>query len=235
MDENEERTSLIKPISSGTKRAWTVKVDGREVKEVKIVEIFSNFGILTYGLLPNGTDGWNFYEKGGGGSVAVPFLIQDGKLLLGLIEEERFNQGGIVPNIPRGRMSQREKTSLTSETTARLAVDEKVGFCIPKFRIFLIDGEPTNPNSALLQTAYKGEGVKFYGFRVLPEEVELEEDKIVFKESEKGNNIFSQTLRKATECFFVPWEKAVLVADIFTAAGIARLLAHLKKMDEVII
>jgi hypothetical protein len=216
-----------------SERRWTVEVDG-ERTGAGTVKIVSDFGEFVYGIMPNGQDGWYFHEKGGGGSVAVPFLIQNGKLLIGLIEEERYNQGGIVSNLPRGRMNPRESGDLTSQTTARLAVDEKVGFCIPKPRIFLIDGEPANPNSAILRTANEGEGVKFYGFLVFPEEVESKEGKIVFKESEKDNDAFSQTLRKATECFFVPWEEAILVADMFTAAGIARLLAHLKKMGEVI-
>ena len=47
-------------------RDWSVLVDGKE-KRVGIIEIDSKFGKLTYGLRPEGYDGWVFREQGGGG------------------------------------------------------------------------------------------------------------------------------------------------------------------------
>lgn len=74
-------------------RGWSVLVDGEGVQAGK-VEISSKFGTLTYGLRPEGYDGWAFREQGGGGAVTVPYAhTPEGELLIGLLLEKRANMG----------------------------------------------------------------------------------------------------------------------------------------------
>ncbi|MDO8590550.1 MAG: NUDIX hydrolase, partial [bacterium] len=83
----------VTAIPADKKRGWAVSVNGEE-SDIKIFEISSRFGTLTYGLRPEGYDGWAFREAGGGGDVTLPFsFTPDGELLIGLLLESRANMG----------------------------------------------------------------------------------------------------------------------------------------------
>ena len=56
----------------------------------------------SYGLTPGGYDGVLIHENGGGGDIVVPYFFKDGERYIGLVEQNRFTQGGKVLNLPRG-------------------------------------------------------------------------------------------------------------------------------------
>jgi ADP-ribose pyrophosphatase YjhB (NUDIX family) len=99
-----KKTLSLGRIPKDKARGWTVLINDRVIGQVVIdgeagaiemIELISRFGVWTYGLCPEGHDGWIFEESGGGGVFTILYSITpDGKVLVGLIEESRANMGG---------------------------------------------------------------------------------------------------------------------------------------------
>lgn len=178
-------------------------------------------------MSPQGFDTWGWREPGGGGSAVVPYAFCKGELLIGLALQRRPNQGGNVLNLPRGFLDPGE----SHFEAAKREFEEEIGMDPSKLRFKRLLGEPKNPNSTFFETPGDGDGVKFFAIHFHSKSLEPASDGggMVFrKDSLKVSSAVKQA--KLDEDIlgsrFLPYEQAVSVADMFTSAGIALLIAQ---------
>jgi 8-oxo-dGTP pyrophosphatase MutT (NUDIX family) len=218
---------LITPITEETDaKEWKVTVDGEERKVRHLVLENPKLGILSFGCRPEGTVGWIWEEVSGGGAGIILYAILEEKLFIGLIVEERRTiKGGQTENIPRGFS---EPGATRHETAAREGKEE-LGLPDLEKRLEVLRGEPANSNSAFFDTSTGG-GCCYYGLYILPSELQRvpevsQSDPPVYQFREELFNPHSTAGERILGCNFFPWDKAATVADTFSNAGTARLLA----------
>ena len=128
--------------------------------------------------------------------------------------------GGKVWNLPRGGLDGNE---IHFEAAKREA-GEELRFNLAE-RFTELPGLPTNSDSAFFVTLGDDQGVRFFGLEIKSSEVELAEidgtayklrDNVLKPVSKGGELIFSSS--------FVPYISALQSRDMFTVAGIGRLL-----------
>lgn len=218
----------IPPEAQGGRR-WRVVVNGGEVGYVESLVLEApRFGVLRYGLTPHGFDGWNYHEPSGGGAVVVPFAVLDGgELVVGLVAQERFNQGGTVLNAPRGLVDPGESHA----DAARREFGEETG---QRARAILeLPGDPVNPNSAFFETTAPGEGVHLYAMEFDASVLRREGASLAFRDGAPGPpsaGLDERMRERIGACRFVPWHDALAVADMFTVAATGRLLGWLRRV-----
>jgi len=220
------QTTLITEIPDDKQatRGWKLHIDGTLVDRVKKVTLHNpKFGTLTYGSAQGGAyDVWEFHEIGGGGSVIVPYTGIDEKWHVGLVEQNRPNQGGKVLNLPRGFIQPGERHFKAAE---RELVEETSYAGVPE----PLPGLPVNPNSAFFNTTGEGEGVKFFGIKIDRKYLELVDGLWRFKKGALVPTSSDAAQAKAAEGIlgvrFVTLDEAMGVGDMFTVAGVGRLLA----------
>lgn len=202
------------------KRGWQLFLNELLVSVVESLRlVHTRFGTLEYGLTKGGWDGWTFHELGGGGSVIVPYANINGQLFVGLVWQNRPNQGGNVWNVPRGFLAFGENHF----GSAVQELEQEVGYRSMELR--LLEGKPMNPNSAFFVTE-GDEGVRAYA-------LEIREDELVNNGADGWafNPQILKPISKSAElifgCRFFPWEQATEVGDMFTLAAIARLRASI--------
>lgn len=230
MSERTLKTVLVDiPPDKQGKRGWKVEVNGVEVAEVSRVSISNpKFGVLEYGSDPAGYDRWGFHENGGGGSVVVPYSLIEGELYIGVVEQVRVNQGGAVLNIPRGFLHAGE----THFRAARREFVEETSHTPQKNDVFRFEGRSMNPNSAFFETIGPDEGVQAFGLRISHEVLERRLDGgYRFRPGMLQADPASKDLKLAEQilgCAFITAATALQLGDMFTVAGVGRLLGHLK-------
>lgn len=214
------------PAQMADARRWRVHLNGELLRDVRHVVIeHPLFGMLSYGLTAGGYDGCSFHERGGGGSVVLPFAVMEGELWVGLVEQIRPHQGGLVLNAPRGYLDPGEEHA----TGARRELLEEMGLDVPEDALIRLPGAPANPNSAFYETSSPGEGVHFFALRIPPsyllhrngERPTLATGLVADDDEARQNRIGEQIGRSV----FVPWHEAATLGDMFTNAAVARLLA----------
>ncbi len=210
------------PAEQQASRGWSLEVNGKKVEKVSLLRLYNpKFGELLYGLTPGGWDAWCFHELGGGGVVTIPFSVVEGKLMVGLVQQNRpLQSAGKVWNVPRGFMDPGEHNF---EAAVR-ELEEEIGWLSPDKRMKALDGEAGNSNSAFFDTAQMGEGVKYYAMEVLPIQLEPAEDGLL-KFREGLVKPVSKMAELIYGCRFVPWRQATRLGDQFTGFAVARLLA----------
>jgi len=203
----------------GNQRGWTVLIDGKKWLG-GIIEISSKFGVLTYGLRPEGYDGWVFREAGGGGAVTIPYAFSpDRELLIGLLCENRANMGdepvwcvmgGFVN--PGGETHKEAQIRESSEESG-----------IDVVRANGLPGVHTNSNRAFYVADVKaGEGVQGYGLELPFDWLEKEEGNETWKFKDVAQLV---DFKKTINVRFFPWRKAVeMTADALARSAIAQLL-----------
>jgi ADP-ribose pyrophosphatase YjhB (NUDIX family) len=205
------------PIPKEKGRGWKVIIDGEE-RVVGQIELQSKFGTLTYGLRPEGYDGWVFREQGGGGVVTVPYSrTPDGELLVGLLMEKRANMGdGYVWCVIGGFIDPGEthKQAQVRETAEEAGLNAVTAMELA--------GPHTNANRAFfVADADAGEGVHASALS-LPFDL-LEADDSIFKLKDAA---VLPGFKKAADVRFFPWRVAVgITADALARAAIAQLVA----------
>ena len=223
-----------KPIAEDKQgsRGWKLELNGEPVEEVTSLRLTNNsFGTLEYGATPAGYDGWCFEEKGGGGSVIVPYFVLDevdqdypaagrSQLYIGLVQQDRYTMGGLITNLPRGFLAEDE----THFEAARREGGEEFRFNLAD-RFSELPGSPTNWNSAFAVTLGDDKGVRFFSLDIKSNEVKLADedggvytlrDDVLKSVSKVGEQIFGSS--------FVPYTAALRSNDMFTVAGVGRLL-----------
>lgn len=218
------------------KRGWTLEVNGQEVKEPVTSARLVNkkMGVeTTYGQRPEGYDGVVIKEPGGGGSVTIPYYIHEGQLYIGVVEEWRptatDGEQKKILNVSRGYLNPGE----THFETAVRELGEEAGYMPLHERVEELDGDPMNPNSSVFITG-KDKGVRMYGVHVTDDEVtsSIRSDDPTKREFKFNSDIIKPATKmgeKISGSKFIHWKQAVGQIDMFTAAGIARILALLSK------
>lgn len=196
-----EKASWPKPEHPNNN--WDVLEEGR---------LWYNKGMnIVYALLFH--DGYVspiIMEKGG--AVIVPYLIYDGKLLIGVLEEKRLF-GQVFWNLPRGFL-QSEENILEA---AKRILDEEATASKPQLQ--LLAGDAVNPNTAYF--VYQGEeGAVFWAFDA-QEFVVMEGDSFTFKDFTPKQKIGGKLLK----CKFVGWRETARLKDGHTLQGVLRLMA----------
>lgn len=218
--------SLTRPLPEGVRSNWRLAVNGEPVSEVRHVVLdHPAFGTLSYGLTAAGYDGWTFHEPGGGGAVIVPFVRGERGVLVGLIEQSRPHQGGRVLQVPRGFIDPGESHA----EAARRELLEEMGIG-GNATLAELPGEPANPNSTFFETAAPGEGVRFFGLEVPRASVVGGPARMTFAAGVVDASRRARRQRLAEQigvAVFLPWREASRLGDMFTVAGVARLLAAL--------
>ncbi|KKQ79987.1 MAG: hypothetical protein UT02_C0018G0001, partial [Parcubacteria group bacterium GW2011_GWC2_38_7] len=146
---------LLKRLPDGVAPGWDLLVDGVLIPMREMSLIHPKFGEVRFGLSPAGKYGtWGFAEVGGGGAVDVPFFMHpELGLMVGLVQQPRpFMSTEPVWNLPRGFMDPGE----THFESAVRELKEEVGAKGGK-RVFLLDGDPVNPNSTFFVTVGKND------------------------------------------------------------------------------
>lgn len=218
------------PESDQGKRGWVLEVNGEVIPNVRSASLTQTtmHVKLEYGKTPAGYDGLALEEPGGGGSVTIPFVEIDGEVYIGMAIENRPYSGGRVPNVPRGFLDPGE----SHFEVATREPGEEMQYEPIKKDVELLEGESMNPNSTFFVTIGPDKGVRFFKLEVDPNEVRVAED------SENPVNKvfeFNPGVLKAKEgdrlgeriygSKFYHWTKAVKVKDMFTSAGVGRLIA----------
>lgn len=209
----------IGEIPSGKKRGWTVFIDGVE-QDVKLIKISSKFGALTYGLRPEGYDGWAFCEQGRGGAITLPYTFtSSGDLLVGLVAEQRPNMGDVPVYCAIGGFVEPCESHQTAQARE---VAEEAG--LDSAQAKELEGVPSNSNRAFfVADALAQEGVHAFGLRLPFERFK--------KDTGESWKLMSATFlpgfKKADDIRFFPWKVAVHTSpDALARAAIAQLIAE---------
>lgn len=210
----------MEPIPPDQKRGWEVKING-EYMPAGLVEIRSTrFGTLTYGLRPEGYDGWVFEEIGGGGAVTLPYTkMPDGTLLVGLIEEDRPNMGGKRLCIIGGFVNPGEKHEAAQVREAAHEADLNASEAEE------LPGYPVNSNRAFfVADATKGEGVHAYAIEIPTEYAIDAGGSYRYQIPEEAKSRFG----KIANVVLLPIDIAIqTTSDALALAAIARLAVRL--------
>lgn len=215
--------SFLGALPEGRTPGWKLLVNGKELM-AEVVELVSKFGVFRWGF--NGAyDTWGFEEPGGGGSVLVPYFRDEkGLLWVGVVKQPRpYQAAEPVFNLPRGFLDpgQSHFQAAVNEGTEELGLQESQ-------RVFLLDGEPGNPNNTFFVTAGttpEGElnGIRFWGVRFSLSEVEQDGEVFRFREG-----VVAATTKDAERIMgslFIPWTKAARVGCMMSNTGVVRLVA----------
>lgn len=201
---------------------WTLSIDGEKLSLPPAQLCLSSpFGTLLYGLGPAGYPTWSFQEVGSGGSVVIPYLLEERELFIGVVEQYRPNQGGVVFNLVRGFV----EPGKDHIETARAELAEETGLINWDQRLVALDGPGLNPNSTFFVTLGAEAGVRYFALRVFPEEIEGQGPRRRFKTGLQRP--LKHQLEQIYGAVFLPWTEAATLQDGYTAAGVARLLAYL--------
>jgi ADP-ribose pyrophosphatase YjhB (NUDIX family) len=176
---------------------------------------------IGYGMTRSKYDGFLIRETGGGGSVTAMYAIINGHVYVGVLEQDRFTQGGKILNCARGYRNPGE----SAFGTAVREFKEETGLQLPALMTYELKGSPVNPNSAHYMTAEDGEGVRFYACRLPLEIIELRGGEYRIKQSVIDRA--SEEDRRKEGIFgikLIPWQKAMLLQDGFSVIATARLI-----------
>lgn len=217
-------------------REWEVTVNREEITGEVHEAVFKNTKIgvqFTYGMRPEGYDGVVISERGGGGSVSIPWMKDPdtGCIYIGLVQEKRSTLGSKTWNVPRGFLDLGEG----HDQAATRELSEETGYVAFASRTTqLTDG--LNPNSAYFNTSGTNpdgtrQGVAIYGIEVRRDELEMattEEGFVsyVFSKATK-DSVKDEVNEHITSTRFVPLSHAIKSKDMFTSAAAGQLLVAL--------
>jgi hypothetical protein len=191
---------------------------------------------LGYGYRNDGYDGLAFRQRGGGGSVIMPYAIIAGELFVGTVVQNRILQGGPVPNLPRGMLAAGETHF---EGAAREGTEELAEAGVTASEIAIphaLTGVGWNPDSAFLATQNPGEGVHFFGMRIAEAALKRNDNGTFSWGSGYKPLEGDRVAEGITKCVFMPWQQFIhkgdgenpnRARDGFTAIAVALVMDHL--------
>lgn len=185
-------------------------------------------GVVGLGHTADGYGSWGYGEKGGGGSVIVPYAIVDGTIVIGCIEITRGNRAGQkVLELPRGAL----QPGKNHFQTAMAEFDEEVGVKNPIGTPVLLKGNPVTPNSSFWFTQNKEDGVQFFSIEIPANWLESNRFDTTWKFKEgvvksdpESNN--TRLAERITGAKFIPLGETIGNGDAFTEVGISRLIKN---------
>jgi 8-oxo-dGTP pyrophosphatase MutT (NUDIX family) len=199
-------------------KCWDVTVKRSPSGRASEVTIESErHGTVSYGLRDGLYPSWVFREVGGGGAVTLPFVKDpNGKVLIGLLLEDRPNMGGKRWCIPGGFIDPGE----THVEAGMRETLEEVGVFQPP--VLELEGPPINPNRAFFDAdPSKGEGVRAFGME-LPYAWLVPGEQGTFHLAD-GIQVGVKSPKNLT--FFTARDAIHVTGDGFAAMAIGKLLA----------
>ena len=219
-------SKLVRPIPDGNQQGWKVEVNGLQVAASHVRVSHPKFGTLSWGQRPESSVGWMWEEVGGGGHGVVPFCVIDEMLFIGLVRQERQTMpSGWAWNIPRGFLDPGQ----THLAGAQAELAEEVGYLSPQERLFELEADPASSNSTFFDVSGGG-GFVWFGLEILPGELvkcASGEHEFKFREVIQPQSMMGERI---TACRFFPWKTAATCGDMFSNAGVARLLINRLKL-----
>jgi hypothetical protein len=213
------RDGLIRRIPADLRHDWSVTLNGKPVVAFEFVAVHGQLGALSWGLRGEGTVGWIWEETGGRGVGIVPYAVINQHLMIGIIQQERSTMpGGIAWNIPRGFLD----PGLTHLEGAKSETKDELGFEQLTDDLKELPGEPANSNSTFFDTR-AGNGFRYYGLHIPRSLLDCSQESPVFLPGISTPR--SVVAERILQSRFVHWRDASRVADNFTNAGVARLIA----------
>jgi ADP-ribose pyrophosphatase YjhB (NUDIX family) len=203
--------TLTLPLPSDHPRTWRVTLNDQDITPQTNLIQFDHplLGTLTFGLRPDGHDGWTYHETGGGGAIMTPYCFIDHELFIGVIEEKKNLQSlhAKIKTLPGGFKDPGESHHMA----VRRETLEETGFDPQKHQLVQLGGSGGNPNNGFFETWDKNEGVFFFSLELQPEELNL-------------------TTRPPTlhQLKFYPFARVAKVGDMFTLSALARLIPYLQ-------
>lgn len=220
----------LAPVNESTQVNFQIFMDGERVHPKEMVAYHSGIGVqVVYGEDPMHYDGFVFHERGGGGSVILPFTEIDDALYVGLIEQMRYLMSDEpVLNAVAGML----EAGKSHFQTAEQELKHELGYVAQPV---LLPGEPANPNSTWFETNFEGEGIRFFAIRVSPDVLEYVDGRLCFKQGvlQPSDKDLSDRERKLAEKIlgakFLPWTMVAELGDMKTLSAITRLMAYLQE------
>ena len=213
------------PVDLEEDKRWEAALNHAKLPFKDVVHFLlssKNFGSVEYGLHPGGYATYWLREPGGGGPVVVPYSFTDqGRLLVGLIEENRPNMadhpvwcvvGGFLdPGESHEEAAERELQEETGLVADRL---EFLGTFVDNraFRVADVD---------------EGEGIKAFALHFSFLALQEEENGVYRVDQEKIPNLpFNEKVKgKLEKLAFYPWREAADVFDGIALAAMYKLIA----------
>lgn len=217
----------VTPLKGDDSRGWEVQIDGQPVDASSLVITNSNLGVnVSYGMRPEGYDGVVIRERGGGGSVTVPYTRVDDELYVGMVLEERKTIGSYVWNVPRGFLDAGER----HEDAAVRELQEETGAQAKTYGSIILLASGINANSAFFDTNSQpnepNAGVRFYALEVDGSALEPTNNGYKFRENIPPVDP-SRTAERIVTARFKPLHEAMNTNDMFSLAAIGCLVTHL--------
>lgn len=213
----------ISTIPEDRECGWTVLIDGEPTRVGKLEIVHEQYGTLSYGMRPEGYDGWAFAENGGGGSISIPFARSpEGELLVGFILEPRLNMGG-KRWCAIGGFKEPGESPLSAAIRESF---EEVGYDFSD-RIVQLEGAPGNFNRLFsVSDPKQDQGVHAFGAKIPFALLEKYEDGYGFRQDVSSEDRKALLAKGDGHVRFVPWKKAALqCADVLFSHALAQLLA----------
>ncbi len=152
----------LEAVDDKTLIGWKLTVDGVGLSPKQFTLVNEQLGgQLVYGRNPaSGRDQWAYHERGGGGSITLPFAILDDELYIAVVQQNRpLQSDGPALNTVRGFLD----PGRTHFETAAAELSQELGLMAGPIEL---PGPGNNPNSAFFETRGGGEGVSFWAVPV---------------------------------------------------------------------
>ena len=117
----------------------------------------------------------------------------------------------------------------TTNQNAQAELAEEVGYLSPQERLFELEADPASSNSTFFDVSGGG-GFVWFGLEILPGELvkcASGEHEFKFREVIQPQSMMGERI---TACRFFPWKTAATCGDMFSNAGVARLLINRLKL-----
>lgn len=219
----------LESVDDKTQIGWEIAVDGVKLSPKQLTIVNEQLGgQVVYGRNPaSGRDQWAYHERGGGGSVTLPFAVLNGRLYVAVVQQNRPLQSKVpVLNAVRGFLDP-DKTHFE---IAAAELGQEMGLIA---RPIKLPGPGANPNSTFFETWGEGEGISFWAVPVSTGMLEKTNDELRFKKGAlkpaEGDKIAEIILGSR----LIRWEEAAGLGDMMTLSGISRLLAWLRQQGKL--
>lgn len=211
-------TQLMSPLPDG-ERTYSVFADGIEISPKNLFITGQGGEVWMLGVRKEGWQGMLYRENGGGGNVTLPWArLDDGNILVGLIEEHRPNMGnGFSLCAMGGALDTGETRAESQEREA----DEEAGLNTKAAQ--LLPG-PGVVQDRLFYVAdvTAGEGIRCF---------ELQFDPSLLEECGGGTwhaKLGVVNHKRESQLVFVPiWQAVQMASDAMALCAIAKLAAKL--------
>ena len=226
---------MLADVPHGIDHEWMVFFDNRRVRNpfgrVDLVllkgegdqQIYRHLQLGLMGSEGNEYEAIAYYEAGGGGTVVIPFVVVEGRLHIGVLIQHRQLMGQKPVMTAAG--GYKAPADVSDRQTGERELREEVTRQSVILRGFMIEGDPVNPNRAVVITAGEGEGVTFFAAEINSDYVKKVDDG--YYHFVPGAGDVDPGVEKALKTVFIPVREAARSPCGFVRCGTLALIADL--------